>query len=205
MKILTVHISAGLEIYIMWWLKEPIAWQSFNQNLHFLLFIWVTTLAINQPEKMLSLLSGSLAAVSSSCFVYCSSRACQTIQGFCFTFLGFSIIKSLLIAWFTVTSCVLRLLKTHHCIVHMQSQREIDRRWKDVSPLNSRCWPWFISLILPSLRFIDLPSVRWLRIWFLNTFRPTSVQFNINIHSPLCLHTVLLSQCAYVSSVVHYL
>lgn len=51
----TVHISAGSEACIMWWLKEPIAWQRFNQNVHYLLFIWVTKLTINQLKKMLSL------------------------------------------------------------------------------------------------------------------------------------------------------
>ncbi len=53
-----------VEACIMWWLKEPIGWQCFNQNLHYLLLIWVTKLAINQLKKMLSLLSGPLAVSS---------------------------------------------------------------------------------------------------------------------------------------------
>ena len=82
----TVHISAGSEAYIMWWLKEPIAWQHFNQNLHYLLLIWVTKLAINQLKKMLSLMSLLLAVSSLHFFIFflcsCTSRITRVFKFF---------------------------------------------------------------------------------------------------------------------------
>lgn len=59
------HILAASQAYIMRWLKEPKVWQSFNQNLLHLLFIWVTKPAINQLKKPLSLLSGLLTVTFS--------------------------------------------------------------------------------------------------------------------------------------------